>query len=214
MSRDSYDEQLDRLTGVLAIMSRDAAAAIRGASAALLSVDRVAAETVVRSDAVLNAMRDDVHAAIPQLVVRLQPVAGDLRLLLCALRIAADLERMGDLAVHIAKVVLMRHPVTVVPEPAVQVMTAMADAAARIADKTSIVLATRDQLDAMQLGLDDDEVDAAQARLLEMLVSGWPYGVESAIDLALVGRYYERYADHAVNVARQVVYLVTGTIRL
>ncbi|MFI7491397.1 phosphate signaling complex protein PhoU [Micromonospora echinaurantiaca] len=214
MSRDSYDEQLDRLTGVLAVMSRDAAAAIRGASAALLSVDRVAAETVVRSDAVLNAMRDDVHAAIPQLVVRLQPVAGDLRLLLCALRIAADLERMGDLAVHIAKVVLMRHPVTVVPEPAVQVMTAMADAAARIADKTSIVLATRDQLDAMQLGLDDDEVDAAQARLLEMLVSGWPYGVESAIDLALVGRYYERYADHAVNVARQVVYLVTGTIRL
>lgn len=214
MSRDSYDEQLDRLTGVLAVMSRDAAAAIRGASAALLNVDRVAAETVVRSDAVLNAMRDDVHAAIPQLVVRLQPVAGDLRLLLCALRIAADLERMGDLAVHIAKVVLMRHPVTVVPEPAVEVMTAMADAAARIADKTSTVLATRDQLDAMQLGLDDDEVDAAQARLLEMLVSGWPYGVESAIDLALVGRYYERYADHAVNVARQVVYLVTGTIRL
>jgi phosphate transport system protein len=94
------------------------------------------------------------------------------------------------------------------------VVTAMADAAARIADKTSVVLATRDQLDAMQLGLDDDEVDAAQAHLLSMLVSAWPYGVESAIDLALVGRYYERYADHAVNVARQVVYLVTGDIRI
>ncbi|PZF79039.1 phosphate signaling complex PhoU family protein, partial [Jiangella anatolica] len=130
-----------------------------------LNGDRAAAETVVRGDAVLNGMRDDVHAAIPQLLVRLQPVAGDLRLVLCAMRIAGDLERMGDLAVHIAEVALMRHPVTVVPEPAVDVMTAMADAAARIADKTSVVLSTRDQLDAMQLGLDDDEVDAAQARL-------------------------------------------------
>ncbi|MBC9001746.1 phosphate signaling complex protein PhoU [Micromonospora aurantiaca (nom. illeg.)] len=214
MSRSSHDEQLDRLTGVLATMSRAAAAAIRAASTGLFDVDRAAAEAVVRGDAVLNRLRDDVEATIPELLVRQQPVASDLRLVLCAIRIAADLERMGDLAVHIAKVVLMRHPVTVVPSPAVGVLTELAVAAARIADKTSLVLATRDQVDAMQLGLDDDEVDAAQARLLAMLVSSWPYGIESAIDLALVGRYYERYADHAVNVARQVVYLVTGTIRL
>ena len=214
MGRDSYDEQLDRLTGVLATMSRGASAAVRGASAALLDVDRGAAEAVLAGDAVLDGQRADVEAMIPQVLVRHQPVASDLRLVLCALRIASDLERMGDLAVHVAKIVLMRHPVGVVPEPAVPLMTAMADAAARIADKTAVVLATRDRLDAMQLGLDDDEVDAAQEGLLSLLVSGWPYGVESAIDLALVGRYYERYADHAVNVARQVVYLVTGTIRL
>ncbi|WP_433528069.1 phosphate signaling complex protein PhoU [Micromonospora sp. CA-263727] len=214
MGRDSYDEQLDRLTGVLATMSRDASAAIRGASGALLDVDRGAAQAVLDGDAVLDAARSDVEAMIPQVLVRHQPVASDLRLVLCALRMAGDLERMGDLAVHVAKIVLMRHPVGVVPEPAVPLLTSMADAAARIADKTAVVLATRDRFDAMQLGLDDDEVDAAQERLLSMLVSAWPYGVESAIDLALVGRYYERYADHAVNVARQVVYLVTGTIRL
>ncbi|MEV6812488.1 phosphate signaling complex protein PhoU [Micromonospora sp. NPDC051296] len=214
MGRDSYDEQLDRLTGVLATMSRDASAAIRGASMALLDVDRSAAEAVLVGDAALDGQRADVEAMIPQVLVRHQPVASDLRLVLCALRMASDLERMGDLAVHVAKIVLMRHPVGVVPELAVPLMTAMADAAARIADKTAVVLATRDRFDAMQLGLDDDEVDAAQERLLSMLVSAWPYGVESAIDLALVGRYYERYADHAVNVARQVVYLVTGTIRL
>ncbi|RIV37664.1 phosphate signaling complex PhoU family protein [Micromonospora radicis] len=214
MSRDSYDEQLDRLTGMLATMSRDAGAAIRGASAALLDVDRGAAEAVLAGDAVLDRRRAEAEAMIPELLVRHQPVASDLRLVVCALRIAGALGRMGDLAGHIAKVVLMRYPVGVVPQPAVPVLTEMADAAARIADKTALVLATRDQLDAMQLGLDDDEVDAAQERLLAMLVAGWPYGVESAIDLALVGRYYERYADQAVNVARQVVYLVTGTIRL
>ncbi|AEB45071.1 MULTISPECIES: phosphate signaling complex protein PhoU [Micromonospora] len=214
MGRDSYDEQLDRLTGILATMSREAGTAIRGASVALLDVDRHAAETVIADDAILARRRAEAEAMIPEVLVRHQPVASDLRLVVCALRIAGALDRMGDLAVHIAKVVLMRHPVGVVPEPAVPVLTEMADAAARIADKATMVLATRDPLDAMQLGLDDDEVDAAQERLLSMLVSGWSYGVESAIDLALVGRYYERYADQAVNVARQVVYLVTGTVRL
>ncbi|MER7458930.1 phosphate signaling complex protein PhoU [Micromonospora sp. NPDC126480] len=214
MSRSSYDEQLDRLTGALATMSREAVTAIRGAGRALLDVDRDAAEAVIRDDVTLDELRRDVEATIPELLVRQQPVASDLRLVLCAIRISGDLERMGDLAVHIAKIVLMRHPVTVVPPPATAVLTGMAEAAARIAEKVSVVLATRDPLDAMQLGLDDDEVDTAQARLLSQLVSGWPYGVENAIDLALVSRYYERYADHAVNVARQVVYLVTGTIRL
>ncbi|WP_341721078.1 phosphate signaling complex protein PhoU [Micromonospora sp. FIMYZ51] len=214
MARDNYDEQLDRLTGVLATMSRDAGAAIRGASAALFDVDRATAEAVLAGDAVLDRHRAEAEALVPQVLVRHQPVASDLRLVVCALRIAAALERMGDLAVHIAKVVLMRYPVGVVPEPAVPVLTTMAEAAARMAEKTAVVLATRDQLAATQLGLDDDEVDAAEKRLLSLLVSGWPYGVESAIDLALVGRYYERYADHAVNVARQVVFLVTGTIRL
>ncbi|NLU78574.1 phosphate signaling complex protein PhoU [Micromonospora sp. HNM0581] len=214
MSRDSYDEQLDRLTGVLAVMSRDVGAAIRQASVALLEVDRGAAEAVLAEDALLDARRAEVEAMIAEVLVRHQPVASDLRLVVCALRIAGALERMGDLAVHVAKVALRRHPIGVVPEPAMPVMTALAEAAARVGDKSALVLATRDQLDATQLGLDDDEVDAAQERLLSMLVSGWPYGVESAIDLALLGRYYERYADHAVNVARQIVYLVTGTIRL
>ncbi|ABP52770.1 phosphate signaling complex protein PhoU [Salinispora tropica] len=214
MVRSGYDEQLDRLTGALAVMSREAAAAIRGAGTALLDVNREAAEQVVRNDAVLDQLRWDIEAAVPELLARQQPVASDLRLVLCAIRIAADLERMGDLAVHIAKVVQMRYPVMVVPPPAAVVVTEMAEAAARIAEKASTVLTTRDPLTAMQIGLDDDEVDTAQSRLLSLLLASWQYGVESAIDLALVGRYYERYADHAVNVARQVVYLVTGTIRL
>ncbi|WP_018800072.1 phosphate signaling complex protein PhoU [Salinispora arenicola] len=214
MVRSGYDEQLDRLTGALAVMSREATAAIQGAGTALLDVDQEAAELVVQNDVVLDQLRGDIEAAVPELLARQQPVASDLRLVLCAIRIAGDLERMGDLAVHIAKIVQMRYPNMVVPPPAAAVVAEMAEAAARIAEKASTVLATRDPLTAMQIGLDDDEVDTAQSRLLALLLSGWQYGVESAIDLALVGRYYERYADHAVNVARQVVYLVTGTIRL
>lgn len=214
MVRSGYDEQLDRLTGALAVMSREATAAIQGAGTALLDVDQEAAALVVQNDAVLDQLRWDIEAAVPELLARQQPVASDLRLVLCAIRIAGDLERMGDLAVHIAKIVQMRYPNMVVPPPAAAVVAEMAEAAARIAEKASTVLATRDPLTAMQIGLDDDEVDTAQSRLLSLLLSGWQYGVESAIDLALVGRYYERYADHAVNVARQVVYLVTGTIRL
>ena len=195
-------------------MSRAAVVAIRQASDALLNGDRAPAESVVEGDAALDALRVSVTDLVPVVLARQQPVAADLRLVMSSMQIAADLERMGDLAEHIATTVLRRYPDPVVSPPARQIMTAMAAAAERIAAGASVVLSTRDPIHAAQLGLDDDEMDELHSRLFAILVDDWRYGVEAAVDLALVGRFYERYADHAVNVARQVVYLVTGDVRL
>jgi phosphate transport system protein len=108
----------------------------------------------------------------------------------------------------------MRHPVPAVPAAVAEVLAGMAEVAGRIAAKATGVLSTRDRLDAAQLGLDDDEMDALNRRLYLLIMDRWPYGVEAAVDAALLGRFFERYADHAVSAARQVVYVVTGNVRL
>src|SRR5690606_17581235 len=123
----------------------------------------------------------------------------------------ADLERMGDLAEHVATTALRRHPSPAVPaelRPIVERMAAVADSMA--ATITSL-LARPDVARAEQFDRNDDTMDDLHRQLLGVILSDeWPYGTETAIDGALLGRYYERYADHAVNIAEHVVYLVTG----
>ena len=120
-------------------------------------------------------------------------------------------ERVGDYAVHIAKVARRRHPASVVPVELRPTMLEMGQAAARIAVKAGTVIATRDLTLAAQLRADDDTIDELHASLLQSLLSGnHDYGPEKTIDLALVGRYYERLADHATAVSTAVTYLVTG----
>ena len=124
---------------------------------------------------------------------------------------SSDLERVGDYAVHIAKVARRRHPASVVPVELRSIILEMGQAATRIAVKAGTVIATRDLVLAAQLLADDDTIDDLHAQLFEQLLSGtFEHGVEAAIDLALVGRYYERLADHAVSVSHAVTYLVTG----
>jgi phosphate transport system protein len=214
MARDTYRGQLDELGGMLVTMAHAAAVAMGRAGAALLESDRAAAEEVLAGDELIDRLRRDVDDLASGLLVRQQPVASDLRLILAAIRVASDLERMGDLAEHVAKIALMRHPVPAVPPPVAEVLAQMVEVAGRLASKAAGVLASWDRLDAAQLGLDDDEMDALQRRLFTLLTDRWPYGVEAAVDAALLGRFFERYADHAVSAARQVVYVVTGSVRL
>jgi phosphate transport system protein len=142
-----------------------------------------------------------------------QPVATDLRQLVAALRMVADLERMGDLSVHIAKVARMRLPETAVPltlRPTIVQMSVVAD---QMIDAAARIVANRDVVAAVQLEDEDDEMDHLRRSLFRTLLSDdWGHGVEPAIDLALLGRYYERIGDHAVSMARRVVYLVTGEL--
>ena len=114
-------------------------------------------------------------------------------------------------AVHIAKVAKRRHPASVVPVELRATILEMGQAATRIAVKAGTVIATRDLTLAAQLLADDDTIDDLHAQLFEqLLASSFTHGVEAAIDLALLGRYYERLADHAVSVSHMVTYLVTG----
>jgi phosphate transport system protein len=124
---------------------------------------------------------------------------------------SADLERMGDLADHVAKQARMRYPNSAVPAELIPTITAMGLVADKIIDKLSSVMEHRDTVRALEIENDDDEMDKLHRDLISVLLSkDWNYGVEAAIDMTLLGRYYERFADHAVSIARRVYFNVTG----
>jgi phosphate transport system protein len=210
MRRDAHLEEFDRLTGLLARMSRCAVTAIRNATATLFDGDREAAAAVTADRARIAGLYREIEELIPTLLARQQPVASDLRLVMAAVRMNADMQRMGALAGHVAARGLGRQPA--VPPQARHLVAAMAATAAALAEKSSVVLSTRDTIAAMQLALDDDVTDALQRELFELLTGDWHEGTPAAVDLAMVGRFYERFADHAVAVGRQVTYLVTGLV--
>ena len=127
------------------------------------------------------------------------------------MRMSADLERMGDLARHVAKVARLRYPESAVPADIRATILQMGQVAERIVAKCGQVIAAKDVEDAKTLERDDDAMDDLHRELFSHLGGGsWAHGTETAVDMTLVGRYYERFADHAVSVAHRVVYLVTG----
>jgi phosphate transport system protein len=125
---------------------------------------------------------------------------------------SADLERMGDLSHHVAKLTRFRHPESVVPAELKDLVHHMGTVAENLSRKVATVIETRDTSMALQVEKDDDEMDGLHRQLLGNITNAsWTHGVESAIDITLLGRYYERFADHAVSVSRRVYFLVTGT---
>jgi len=209
--RDLYYDQLDGIVDDLVAMTGAVRDAVREATVALLSADGEAAESVISGDRSIDMTRELLEERTLQLLATQQPVAGDLRILVAAMRMVTDLERMGDLAVHIAKVARMRMPEIAVPQSARPTMARMAEVAERMVASASSIIAERDVEAALQLEDEDDEMDQLRRLLFRMLLSDdWSYGIEPAIDIALLGRYYERIGDHAVSMGRRVVYLVTG----
>jgi phosphate transport system protein len=208
--RASFREQLDALRGSLIVMGADATSGMRWATQSLLEGDLASASKTLEVAATIRRCREEVEETVVELLVRQQPVASDLRLALASLHVAADFERMGALAEHVAKIMLMRHPVTAVPPEVAQVARQMAEVAERLAWKVTGVLETGDAALAAQLDSEDDEMDALHRQMFEVLFGNWMHEVKAAVDAALLARFYERYADHAVSAAQQVVYLVTG----
>ncbi|MGH3715076.1 MAG: phosphate signaling complex protein PhoU [Micromonosporaceae bacterium] len=208
--REGFQTDLAELGQLLVSMGVSVRGNMQEATQALLDVNRPVADIVVAGDAKVDALHQRVEERATELLARQAPVAGDLRMVLTALKIAGDLERMGDLAQHVAKIVLMRHPHPAVPPELVDVFREMGEVAYRMADKATLVLDTRDTSKALELERDDDQMDALHRKLFEVVLGDWTHGVEAAIDITLLGRFYERYADHAVNAGKQIAYLVTG----
>ncbi len=209
--REEYRAELAEVTQTLVAMAEGVRTAMRRATVALFAADQTEAEEVVRGDLEIDARYHLVEEKVYDLLARQAPVASDLRLVVTAMHIAADLERMGDLAAHVAKTALRRLPAVAVPEELRPVIGDMATAADRISGKVVDVLRTSDAQRAAELERDDDEIDELQRQLFGlMLGTAWRHGVEPAVDGALLGRWYERFADHAVNAGRAVVYFVTG----
>ncbi|WP_112137424.1 phosphate signaling complex protein PhoU [Glycomyces dulcitolivorans] len=211
--QNPFHQHLDELNDLLVDMARRVGVAMEQASAALLEGDTAAAELVVAGDEQVNALQFKVDDRIIELMTQYDAVASDLRFVLGAVRISVDLERMGDLAKHIAKSVLLRAPAAVIPDSLRADFAAMGAAAVRISEKLVGILAEQDQLQAAQMGLDDDELDAIQERI-HAQVPTLGYGPQTAVDVALLTRFFERFGDHAVRVSHQVVYAVTGDVHL
>ncbi|WP_328855560.1 phosphate signaling complex protein PhoU [Microbispora hainanensis] len=210
--RDAYHEELAALTDRLVEMTRLVRSAMSRGTTALLDADLQLAESVISQDNEVDRLHQELEASIFELMATQQPVAVDLRNVITALRMAADLERMGDLAEHIAKLARMRHPESAIPAELRDTFVEMGAIAENLITKAGSCIASRDIDLAKELEEDDDAMDRRHRRLFRVLLSkDWEHGVEAAIDITLAGRYYERYADHAVRVAADVVYLVTGT---
>lgn len=209
--RNAFHDELDEISSSLLRMAGLVKQAMNDATTAILTVDLTIAEKVIAADAVIDEVQHDLDARTINLMARQQPVASDLRTLVTSLRISADLERMGDLADHVAKQARMRYPTSAVPAELVPTITAMGIVADKLIDKLSSVMEHRDTVRALEIEKDDDEMDKLHRDLIRVLLSkDWNYGVETAIDMTLLGRYYERFADHAVSIARRVYFSVTG----
>jgi phosphate transport system protein len=209
--REQFEIDLRSITDELVEMTRLVGSAMNRATTALLDADLTLAESVIAADEQVDAIQIDLEERALILIARQAPVATDLRVLVTALRMSADLERMGDLARHVAKLARLRYPNSAIPAELRGTVLEMGQVAERLVVKTGSVIALRDLTAAAQLEHDDDEMDSLHRGLFSLLLSpDWEHGVETAVDVTLCGRYYERYADHAVAVARRIVYLVTG----
>jgi phosphate transport system protein len=209
--RDAYQEQIAALGDALADMCEQTAVAMDDATRALLEADLHLAEQVIADDARIDDLRVAAEERAFGLLALQAPVATDLRVVVAAIHGAGDIERMGDLALHVAQAARRRHPQLVLPGEVAPYFAEMGRIAGALARKAAEVIRTRDVDLATTLEADDDAMDDLHRHLFSVLMApSWAHGVAPAIDITLLGRFYERYADHAVTVARRVVYVVTG----
>ncbi|WP_433891522.1 phosphate signaling complex protein PhoU [Streptomyces sp. CA-111067] len=209
--RDAYHEELDSIGDGLVDMARLVGSAIGRATTALLDADLKIAESVIAADERVDDLQRELENRAINLLARQQPVATDLRIVVTSLRMSADLERSGDLARHVAKLARLRFPESAVPRDLHATILEMGQLAQRLVAKAGEVIVSKDVDEALKLEAEDDRMDELHRLLFQHLLDDrWKHGIETAVDVTLVGRYYERFADHAVSVAKRVVYLVTG----
>ena len=209
--RSAFQDELDGVTQSLLELSSLVSSAVTQATHALLTADLSDAEAVIAADDRVDEIQHELDARIIDIIARQQPVASDLRALVTALRMSADLERMGDMAHHIAKITRLRHPGAAVPSELLLTIEEMGKVARLISDKVGGIIDSKDIDKALEVEKDDDEMDLLHRKLFTALLEpSWPHGIETAIDMTLIGRYYERYADHAVSVSRRIHFQVTG----
>ena len=211
MMRDAFHEEIDAIGQSLLNMAGLVNQAMSDATKALVNADLTLAEKVIAADDVIDQMQHDLDARTINLMARQQPVASDLRTLVTGLRMSAGLERMGDMAHHIAKSARMRYPNSAIPEELKPLITKMGETANKIIAKLIQVMKDRDLNKSLEIPADDDEMDKLHRQLIAaILADDWKHDNEMTIDLTLIGRNYERCCDHAVSISRRIYYLVTG----
>lgn len=209
--RSAYQEQLAALSSLLGDMCLMAGDAMERATQALLQADLAIAESVISDHEKLNAMAVAAEEQAFELLALQAPVASDLRSIVSEFQMVADVDRMGTLALHVARVARRRYPAKALPEEVNGYFAEMGRLAVELARSAHDVLESQDPDDARQLEEDDDAMDDLHRHLFTVMMDrDWEHGVAAAVDVTLLGRYYERFADHAVLIARRVVFQATG----
>ncbi|MBT2271633.1 phosphate signaling complex protein PhoU [Rhodococcus qingshengii] len=211
--RTHFADNLDDLSRGLASMCALTVTAMAGATTALLDADLAVSERVLDANAELDwAAADWEHKAFSLLALQ-APVAHDLRFTVGGLHIAASVQRMGGLAVHIAKIARLRHPTPAVPPEARACVEEMGQTAVVRATETQLILRHLDHERAEALVAADTVTDELHRRLFTVTqAQEWSYGVQGAVDVTLLGRFYERFCDHTVDIGRRIIFLETGQL--
>ena len=211
--RTAYHDQLDALTTQLGEMCGMAGIAMERATQALLQADLMLAEQVITDHEQISAMSAHSEETAFVLLALQAPVAGDLRAVVSSIQIVADVDRMGALALHVAKIARRRHPQHALPEEVNGYFAEMGRVAVELGNAAQEVVVSRDPEKAARLREEDDAMDDLHRHLFTVLMNrDWKYGVAAAVDVTLLGRFYERFADHAVEIGRRVIFLATGKL--
>jgi phosphate transport system protein len=209
--RTAYHDQLEALTGQLGEVCGLAGAAMERATQALLQADLGLAEQVITDHEQIAAMSAKAEEAAFVLLALQAPVAGDLRAIVGSIQNVADVDRMGALALHVAKIARRRHPQHALPEEVNGYFSEMGRVAVELGNSAQEALVTRDPEQAARVREEDDAMDDLHRHLFTVLMDrDWKHGVTAAVDVTLLSRFFERFADHAVEVANRVIFQVTG----
>ncbi len=211
MMRDIFANELEAINAQLVEMGELVRTAMQDATESLMNADNALAEKTIANDLKIDDMQHELDARALMVMARQAPVASDLRALVATLRMSSDFERMGDFAHHIARLARMYVPNKVVPAEIQPEIEKMARIANGLATKVIRVIQTRDTDLALEVEVDDDQMDKLQQQLMtQMIAPDWKHGTEAAINITLLIRYYERFADHSVSISRRVYFLVKG----
>lgn len=212
--RTDFGAQLAALTTQLAEMCRMAGEAMEQSTQALLHADLVLAEQIIGQAENLSFAGSEAEESGVRILALRTPLAQDLRVVVSSIQIVADLDRMGALALHVAKITRRRHPHHVLPEEVTGYFAEMGRIAVDLAQRAQHVILSRDLGQARYIREADDAMDDLHRHLFKVLMErDWKHGTASAVDITLLGRYYERFADHAVEISRRVIFQATGETR-
>jgi phosphate transport system protein len=209
--REVFQQELrevqERLVEIAALVE----ASIENATRAFNESNVSLAETVIADDAKIDELTVSLDELAINILARQQPVARDLRIVVSALRISASLERMGDMSEHIAQLARYRFPEKVVPKSLRSTFAEMGRLDVEVAKKLTQLLRSEDVKIAEEIRNDDDRIDELHLSVFDkVLGETWKGGAEDTVDATLASRYHERFADHAVSIAKKVQYLATG----
>lgn len=209
--REVFQQELADVQERLVRTADLVADAIDKATTAFTTQDVALAESVIADDHLIDELALGLDELAINILARQQPVARDLRIVVSALRISASLERMGDMAEHIAQLARYRFPEKVVPKSLRPTFKEMGQLDIAIARKLTRLLESEDPLLAEEIRNDDDRIDELHLSVFDQVLGEtWKGAANDTVDATLASRYHERFADHAVSISKKVQYLQTG----